>query len=342
MRKITSVIILIAAIAAVIGCFVYFGKRSNNTIPTPEPRQATVAEVSVRMPIPTADAGFAPFYLAIDKGFFEKEGLKVVLQPGSPELNPVKMVAQNIDQFGLLGGPELLLSARNKSAPLVGVALLGKNADLAGIVTLKSSGLTNLEQLQGKKVGFFFGHISTDILHMLFKKENIQVQEIDTGFDYGQLINGNIDAEWAFKTTAGINLPAKGIAINFISAADYGIHSQGYTVVVNQDYARQNPDVVRRFVAAIIGAARYSVEHPAEAVAATMSRDPNFKQTVGEAQIAIYNQAISNHDRLGTFSKEDLEATAAQMKSAGLLPPEFDPLPAFDNQYAEAYYLLQK
>jgi NitT/TauT family transport system substrate-binding protein len=342
MKKNISVFILLAVIAAVIGGFIYFGKRSNSGLPTPEPNQAPSTEVSVRLPIPVADTGFAAFYLAVDNGFFKKHGLKVTLQPGSPELNPVKMVSQNTDQFGLLGGPELLLSARNKGAPIIGVALLGKNADFAGIVALKSSGLTKLDQLQGKKVGFFIGHISTDILHMLFKKENIKVEEIDTGFDYGQLISGKIDAEWAFRTTAGIILPAKGVEINFISPADYGIHTHGYTVVVNQEYAKQNPDIVKRFVAAIIAATKYSTEHPQEAVAATMKRDPNFKQAVGDAQVVLYNKAITNHDRLGAFSKNDLDATSDQMKAAGLLPTEFNPAAAFDEQFIEAYYLQTK
>lgn len=336
MKKILPILLLlISGLLAV----VYFNHDSPSVVRTgPTEHAEAPIELSVRLPIPAADTGFAPFYLGIDKGFFEKQGLKVILQTGSPELNPVKMVSQKVDQFGLLGGPELLLTARNKKAPIVGVALLGKNADLAGIVTLKSSGLTKLEQLQGRKVGFFYGHISTDILHMLFQKENIKVDELDTGFDYGQLINGKIDAQWAFRTTAGINLPAKGIEVNFIGASDYGIHTQGYTVVVNEEYANLHPDVVKRFVAAIIDATKYAANHPEDEVEATMKRDPNFKPAVGKAQVALYNKVIHNHDQLGEFSNADLQATAAQMKAANLLPEDFDAAAAFDGRFAAAYY----
>jgi NitT/TauT family transport system substrate-binding protein len=340
MKKILPIVLLlIGGLAAVL----YFSRHAAHTPSTEQSQPVVVqAEVSVRLPIPAADTGFAPFYLGIDKGFFEKQGLKVSLQSGSPELNPVKMVSQKVDQFGLLGGPELLLTARSKKAPILGIALLGKNADLAGIVTLKSSGLTKLEQLQDKKVGFFYGHISTDILHMLFQKENIKVDELDTGFDYGQLISGKIDAQWAFRTTAGINLPAKGVDVNFISPSDYGIHTHGYTVVVNQEYANQHPDIVKRFVAAIIDATKYAADHPEDEVTATMKRDPNFKSAVGEAQVALYNKVIRNHDRLGEFSNVDLQATAAQMKAANLLPADFDATTAFDGSFVAAYYAQQK
>jgi len=294
--------------------------------------------LNVRLPIPAADAGFAPFYLGIDKGFFEKAGIKVNLLPGTPELNPVKMAGLGTDQIGLVGGPELLFSAREKKLPVVGVALLGMNADFAGLVTLKSSGLTKLDQLQGKRVGFFTGHISTDILHMLFRKNNIKVTEVDTGFDYGPLINGSIDAEWAFRTTAGINLPAKGVEINFISAADNGISTDGYTVIANEDYEKKNPDVMARFVGALIDATKYAVEHPEEAVEATMRRDPNFKKEVGEKQVPIYSKAITNLPRLGDFSSAEISRTVEQMKQGGLLPPEFDPSGAFDPRFVNTYY----
>jgi len=165
----TSVLIALVVISAALFSL---GNRPGNT---------ALEEVSLRLPIPAADTAFAPYYLAIDKGIFAKHGLHVTLEPGSPELNPVKMVSQGIDQFGVVGGPELLFSARANGAPLVGIALLHKDSNLVVILTLKGSGITKVSDLQGIKVGFFYGHISTDILHMLFRKEGVDVQEVDVG-----------------------------------------------------------------------------------------------------------------------------------------------------------------
>src|SRR5437016_2056194 len=119
MKKITPVILLLALVAIIFG-IVYFKPPLASRPLEPKLPILTSNEVSVRLPIPAADTGFAPFYLAVDNGFFEKQGVKVTIQPGSPELNPVKMVSQKADQFGLLAGPELLLSARNKNAPIIG------------------------------------------------------------------------------------------------------------------------------------------------------------------------------------------------------------------------------
>src|SRR5438046_1436831 len=126
---------------------------------------------------------------------------------GSKELNPVKTVATNQDTFGVLGGPDTLLVARSKGQPLQAIAVLHRNSNFPCLLALKSSGITKVEQLTGKKVGFFYGHISTDVLRSFLRKTGVKVEEVDVGFDYTQLINGGVAAQWAFTVTAGIDLP---------------------------------------------------------------------------------------------------------------------------------------
>ena len=41
-----------------------------------------------------------------------------------------------------------------------------------------------LQQLEDKKIGFFYGHISTDVLHNLLNKYNIDYEEVDVGFTF--------------------------------------------------------------------------------------------------------------------------------------------------------------
>lgn len=306
---------------------------TSTTAPVP-----IIASVSMRFPIPVVDTAFSPYYLAVDKGIFAKHGLNVKLEPGTPELNPVKMLAQGTDQFAVLGGPEILFSARSKGAQIVGTALLHKDANFVTLLTLKKSQITKLSELEGKKVGFSFGHISTDVLRMTFKKENINVQEADVGFDYGQFIAGKLDAQWAFRTTAGLALPAKGVEVNFINPSDYGIVTQGHVLVTSEKMIKENPKVVQAFNAAVLEAIAYSLEHPQEAIDAAIKRDPNFKKEVGEKQLEVYNAAIKRNSRIGDFAETDLLKTKDQMLSVGLIPKEFDVKSSFTSQFVEQHY----
>lgn len=112
-------------------------------------------QISVRFPIPIIEAGQTPFYVAQDKSYYADENLDVKFEMGSRELNPVKTVATGQDTFGVLGGPDTLLTAISKGQPLKAIAILHRNSNFPALVTLKSSEITKLEQLQGKKLAFY-------------------------------------------------------------------------------------------------------------------------------------------------------------------------------------------
>jgi NitT/TauT family transport system substrate-binding protein len=251
-------------------------------------------QISIRFPIPIIEAGQTPFYVAQDKGYYAAENLDIKFDMGSPELNPVKMVATGQNTFGVLGGPDTLLVARSKGQPLEAVSIIHRNSNFPCLITLKKSGITTLQQLQGKKIGFFYGHISTDVLHNLLHKANIKYTEVDVGFDYNQLISGQIDAQWAFTVTAGLDLPAKGVEINVISPADYGILTQGYTIFATENTINQQSDVVLRFLRATLKGVKDTVENPEEANRALLKRDPKLNEALSLTRLKAYNAVTSN------------------------------------------------
>ena len=95
---IVTIALVIAAIA--VGVLLWPGRTTNSN--------EAATKVSVRLPIPVIEAGQTPFYLAADRGYYADEDLSVTFGMGSEELNPIKMVASGQDDFGVIGGPELL------------------------------------------------------------------------------------------------------------------------------------------------------------------------------------------------------------------------------------------
>ncbi len=320
---------ILFAVLFIISVIYLFNSQSFNL----SEKTLSLQRISLRLPIPVADTAFSPYYLAVDKGIFAKYGFDVTLEPGTPELNPVKMVSQGMDDFGVLGGPELLFSGRNKGATITGIALLHKDSNFVVLLTLKEKEINELKDLQNKSVGFFYGHISTDILRMLFKKNNIKVNEVDVGFDYGSLITGSIDAQWAFRSTAGITLPAKGIEVNVISPADYGIRTNGHMIIVNDSLLKNNPGLVQRFTDALVEAINFALSNEDEAIAATIARDPNFSYDIGKKQLSIYNNAILRNKPIGWIHEEDMQIASKQMIEAGLISEYFDANSAFTNRF---------
>jgi NitT/TauT family transport system substrate-binding protein len=303
-------------------------------------RAGNQTQVSVRFPIPIIEAGQTPFYVAQDKGYYAAENLDVKFEMGSPELNPVKMVASGQNTFGVLGGPDTLQVARSKGQPLEAVSVIHRNSNFPCLITLKKSGITKLEELQGKKIGFFYGHISTDVLHNLLHKNNIKYTEVDVGFDYNQLIAGQIDAEWAFTVTAGLDLPAKGVEINIISPADYGIVTQGYTIFTTDNTIKSQPDIVLRFLRATLRGIKDTVENPQEANKTLVKRDPKLDEALSLKRLLAYNAVTSNSDNYppGYMDRVMFQSTYDRLVEEKVIGKPFDVMDAYSTHFLDQIY----
>jgi NitT/TauT family transport system substrate-binding protein len=298
------------------------------------------SKVSVRFPLPIVEAGQTTFYVAQDKGYFAEEGLNVKFEMGSRELNPVKTVASEQDDFGVLGGPDTLLVARSRQQPLRAIAVIHRNSNFACLIALKSSGITKVEQLQDKKIGFYYGHISTDVLRNLLRKKAIRYTEVDTGFDYNQLVTGKIDAEWGFTVTAGLELPAKGVAINIISPADYGIVTHGYTIFATEKTIREKPDLVLRFLRAVLKGVRYTLENTDDALSSLLKRDPSLDRELNLKRQKAYNAVTSNSEAFpaGYMDREMFQETYDRLVEEKVIETPFDVSKAYTTEFLEKIY----
>ena len=297
-----------------------------------------VDEITIRFPIPIVNGDLVPYYIAQDKGFFEKYNLKVKLESGSPELNPIKMVSQGVDQFGVIGGPELLMTGRAKNAPIKAIGLLHVNANFVVILTKQDSEYKTLADLQGQKIGFNYGHISTDVLRSLFRQENISVTEEDVGFNYNLFLAGRIPAQWAFTTTAGLTLREQGHKFNEISPADYGINTHGHTIITNEKLIKENPDLVQRFVSAIIEATAYSIEHVDESVESMVKRDSDFSRSLANKQLEIINKTILNNSKILWIDGNLLKDTKDRLQKLEIVPDSFNIDDSYDNSFLNHHY----
>jgi len=315
----------------VVGCGPKAGKNE---------KSKELLKISVRFPIPIIEAGQIPYYVAQDKGFYSNEGLDVTFEMGSKELNPVKMVVSGTNDFAILGGPDPMLVARSKGQPLKAIAVIHRNSDFPCLITLKSSGVTEVKQLDGKKVGFNYGHISTDVLRSLFNKEMIKVEEVDVGMDYNQLINSKITAEWGFTVTGGLELPAKGIEINIINPSKYGIVTHGYTIFTTEKMIKEHPDVVLKFLRASLKGVSFTVENADEALKSLLKRDPKLDPALNLRRLKAYNEVTSNSKEYpaGYMDQQMFKETYDRLVKEKVIETQFNLSDAYTTEFLEKIY----
>ena len=99
-------------------------------------------------------AQFAGYYVALEKGYYEEEGLDVTIKPGGPDIAPEQVIAG--------GGADVIvdwmpaaLAARERGLALVNIAQPFKSSGMM-LTCLKETGITKPEDFKGKTLGVWF------------------------------------------------------------------------------------------------------------------------------------------------------------------------------------------
>ena len=104
-----------------------------------------------------AQAQFAGYFVAKDKGFYADEGLEVTIKPGGPDIAPEQVIAGGgadviVDWMGAA------LAAREKGLKLVNIAQPFKRSGLM-MICPEETGIASEEDFKGRTLGvWFFGN----------------------------------------------------------------------------------------------------------------------------------------------------------------------------------------
>jgi NitT/TauT family transport system substrate-binding protein len=212
----------------------------------------------------------AIFFLGIDKGFYEKNGLDVVVKQGNGSGNTVRLVANKDSTFAYVSCAALIKLAAQE-APIISVATIDGTGTEAVLVR-PDSGIKTFKDLEGKQVlttagagvNTFFPIAAQNAGVDINKIELVNVAESALVSSYLQnmapAMLGGIDDKPAEIKANGGEQP---IIFNY---ADYGVYQPGYAIATHKDLIKENPDLVRRFVHGTIDAVKAAAADPEAAI----------------------------------------------------------------------------
>lgn len=223
------------------------------------PARAVVAQsVNLKVATTPIDLGAQPLY-AVDMGFFKKQGLNVDVQliaNGGAIASAVAGGALQIAQGNIVS----IATAHDRGLPFVAIASAGvysANAPTTQMIVLKSSPLRSAKDLAGKTIAISGVKNITEIAGRKWIDENggdstsAKYLELPfPGMDPA-LAAGRVDA--AIVAEPDLSAALAGDARVFASV--YDAIAKQFTIGIwftTLDWARANPDVVKRFTAAIV------------------------------------------------------------------------------------------
>jgi NitT/TauT family transport system substrate-binding protein len=211
----------------------------------------------------TISGTHAPFFIALDKGYYKDEGLNVRIDRGTGAGNTAANVASGVYDFGWADVPTMIgFDAKNPEKLLTLVYISFQDSPLA-VLSLKKSGIKKLKDLQGKTVGDMPGSASGAILDVLTKPGTPD-----------EIIKGDVDAIMVFDVSSVMSLIDLGVPrdqINLMMYSDIGFDVYGTGLWVRRDFLKKNPKTVAAMVRAINRGTIDAIKNP-QAAAELMKR----------------------------------------------------------------------
>lgn len=209
------------------------------------------------------------FYTALMKGYYKEEGLDVSIQSGGPYLSPYKQVAAGGAQFGM-GSSDRILEAVSDGQPLIAVAATMQH-DPQGIMVRKESAVRAFPDLKGHIVAVQAG--STWFRYLTKRYQLNDVHEIPATMSVANFIADSSYIQQAFATSEPFFARQAGVETRVLLISDAGFAP--YRVMfTTQEFLRQHPDTVAKFVRASLRGWRDYLSDPAEAHAAVAKLNP--------------------------------------------------------------------
>ncbi|HET7298593.1 MAG TPA: ABC transporter substrate-binding protein [Burkholderiales bacterium] len=230
----------------------------------------------------------APYFVAIDKGYYKAEGLNVSIDPGAGSVEGINRVASGAYEMGFADINSLVKYRDNPRNLPVKAVMMVYDTPAFSIVTLRKNGIAKPKDLEGKVLGAPApdgAYAQWPIFVQANKIDASKVKIENIGFPVREpmLAQGKVDAITGFWFSSYMNLKANGVKdedIVVLHMRDHGVDLYGNVIIANPDFMRFSPKAVAGFVRATIRGIQDTIKSPETAIDSLMKRNPIAKREV--------------------------------------------------------------
>jgi len=271
-------------------------------------------------------AGFA---LGKDRGYYDEAGIDLDIRSGNGSSSAHRLVANGDSTFAY-GSCAAMVSLAAQGAPLVSVGVIDAMGTEA-IIVRPDAGVKSIGDLKGKKllttanagVNTFFPLVLTKAG---LKESDINLTVVPDGALVSAYLQGTGDA---VGILGGLDDKPAEIKANggddpvAFPYSDFGVNQVGYCLSTHQDTVKNDPDLVKRFVAATVKAYKETEADPqaavdamADIVGGSMASDEGKAQSraVLDVTLGILYSGANSDKILGMNVSSDWDDMLALMK----------------------------
>ncbi|MGL5087903.1 MAG: ABC transporter substrate-binding protein [Cetobacterium sp.] len=216
-------------------------------------------------------------YTAVEKGYFEDEGIKLnIIYPSSPSDSLTLPAAKKAD-IGISYLNSLIIARTNENIPIKSFgAILQKSVNT--VISLKEKNITSPKDFENKIAGTSGGILSETYLKSMMISNNVDpnsLQIIDVGFE---LLTSMITNKVDFTIGNMINhevpvIKEKNIDINYFLIDNFGIPAAYELILIaNEDLLNENKEIYQKVIKAMKKGFKDTQSNPDESLKILFSK----------------------------------------------------------------------
>jgi NitT/TauT family transport system substrate-binding protein len=242
----------------------------------------------------------APWFVALEKGFYAKRGLAATIQAGSGSADTVRAIAAGAADFGFADVSTAIV-ARSRGTPVQIVAQFGYVPTT--IMWRDDTAIKRLKDLEGKSWAISPGQAQWFLMpgYCRINKvdfKSIKIQETAPPLQPAALVAKKTDFIVMYRASndevAELAASKQGMKLNRIFMKETGLDIYGTGLIVKDQDVKQRPDLVKAYVDGTMEGLRYTRDHQEEALQILLKQKPELDTALTTLQLknALYEVFI--------------------------------------------------
>lgn len=242
-------------------------------------------------------------YVAMEKGYYEAEGLEVNLCFPSNANDAISLVAAGQADIGLYYQQDIIQARANQNVPIKSIGAVVQSP-LNLVLSLAEQNIQSPADLKGKTVGYAGTELSEALIGSIMNYVGADINDVtlvDVGFDLvSSMTTGNVDATiGCFLNHEVPQMESEGFQVSWLNLDDYGVPTYYEGVFLSNDQMiQENSEVLAAFL-------RASAKGFAD-----MQADPDEALS-----ILLANQSAENFPLTESVERQSMEVLLPKMES---------------------------
>ncbi|GAB3175615.1 NitT/TauT family transport system substrate-binding protein [Micromonospora palomenae] len=272
-------------------------------------------------------------WVAKEKGFFKEAGFEVEIKPGQGTGSVIQTVVGGQADFGpidLTGG---LLQLGNGAAKDFVVVAAIQQRTMAAVVSVEGKNIATPKDLEGKKLA----DTPTSVVRQLFptyaRLAGVDASKVtwvngEAQTLMGTLASGTVDGIGQFvvgQPTVQAVTKKKPVVLPYSEVMQ---DLYGNALITSAKLAKEKPEMVKRFTAALLKGLEYALANPQEAADLLKKNVPATVPAAAAAELQLmagYVRSSNSGTAIGTLDSERVAKSIALLQGAGALKQNITP-----------------